>query len=253
MKTRAVRIHGKDDLRLDEFELPPIKEDEILAQVVSDSICMCSYKAAKQGADHKRVPKDIATHPTIIGHEFSGRILEVGRKWQGQFRAGGKFSIQPALNYKGSLDAPGYSYRYIGGDATYIIIPNEVMECDCLLEYTGEGFFPASLAEPMSCIIGAFHATYHTQPGVYTHHMGIVKGGDMAVLAGAGPMGLGAIDYALHCDRRPRRWSSPTSTTARLDAPPRCSPPPQAEKERGRPALRQHQGDGRPGQGAARR
>ena len=40
MKTKAVRIYGVDDLRLDEFELPAIKEDEILARVVSDSICI---------------------------------------------------------------------------------------------------------------------------------------------------------------------------------------------------------------------
>ena len=54
MKTKAVRLYGKGDLRLEEFELPKIKEEEILAKVVSDSICMSSYKAAKQGADHKR-------------------------------------------------------------------------------------------------------------------------------------------------------------------------------------------------------
>lgn len=30
MKTRAVRLYGKKDLRLEEFELPEIKEDEIL-------------------------------------------------------------------------------------------------------------------------------------------------------------------------------------------------------------------------------
>ncbi|MCU0408720.1 MAG: zinc-binding dehydrogenase, partial [Bacteroidales bacterium] len=35
------------------------------------------------------------------------------------------------------------------------------------------------------------------------HEMGIKPGGKMAILAGVGPMGLGAIDYALHCDRRP--------------------------------------------------
>lgn len=45
MRTRAVRLYGVKDLRLEEFELPPIKEDEILAQVVSDGICMSSYKA----------------------------------------------------------------------------------------------------------------------------------------------------------------------------------------------------------------
>jgi len=49
MKTKAVRLYGKDDLRLEEFELPDIKDGEILAHVVSDSICMSSYKATKQG------------------------------------------------------------------------------------------------------------------------------------------------------------------------------------------------------------
>jgi L-sorbose 1-phosphate reductase len=203
MKTKAVRLYGKNDIRLEEFELPPIKDDEILARVVSDSICMSSYKAVQQGADHKRVPDDVHINPTIIGHEFSGVLLEVGKKWSHQFKSGDKFSIQPAMNYKGSLDAPGYSYRYTGGDATHVIIPAEVMETGCLLSYPGESFFHASLSEPMSCVIGAFHACYHTKNGVYKHDMGIKEGGTMAILAGAGPMGLGAIDYAIHRDRKP--------------------------------------------------
>ncbi|MCK4345098.1 MAG: alcohol dehydrogenase catalytic domain-containing protein, partial [Bacteroidales bacterium] len=98
MKTRAVRIYGKDDLRLEEFELPSMKEDEILAKVVSDSICMSSYKATIQGPDHKRVPNDVAENPTIIGHEFSGELVEVGNKWSYKFKRGQKFSVQPALN-----------------------------------------------------------------------------------------------------------------------------------------------------------
>jgi threonine dehydrogenase-like Zn-dependent dehydrogenase len=203
MKTKAVRIYGKKDLRLEEFDLPAIKDDEILAQVVSDSICMSSHKASLQGADHKRVPDDIHVNPTMIGHEFAGVILEVGKKWQLKFRAGEKFSIQPAMAHMGTLNAPGYSYRFIGGDATHVVIPNIVMEADCLLPYDGEAFFPASLSEPMSCIVGAFHASYHIPPGTYNHEMGIRAGGSMAILAGTGPMGLGAIDYALHCDRRP--------------------------------------------------
>ena len=35
MKTKAVRIHGKNDLRLDEFELPEIKDDEEEGEVTS--------------------------------------------------------------------------------------------------------------------------------------------------------------------------------------------------------------------------
>ncbi|UCF98837.1 MAG: zinc-binding dehydrogenase [Spirochaetaceae bacterium] len=204
MKTLAVRLYGKEDLRLEEFDLPPIGDDEILAQVISDSICMSSYKAAMQGADHKRVPDDVDKNPTIIGHEMSGKILEVGKKWRRQFKADMKFSIQPALNYRGSLDAPGYSFRYIGGDATHVIIPNEVMEMNCLLPFSGQGYFPASLSEPVSCIAGAFHASFHNEQGSYVHQMGLREGGSLALLAAAGPMGLGALDYALHAGSKPR-------------------------------------------------
>ncbi|MBE6871536.1 MAG: L-sorbose 1-phosphate reductase [Ruminococcaceae bacterium] len=203
MKTKALRLYGKNNLRLEEFELPEIKEGEILAHIVSDSVCMSSYKAAMQGSDHKRVPNDIDVNPIIIGHEFCGEIVKVGAKWQNQFKEGQKFTIQPAMNYKGSLDAPGYSYKYIGGAATYIVIPEEVMLCGCLLPYDGDAYFYGSLSEPMSCIVGAYHANFHIPQGTYVHEMGIKEGGYTAILAGAGPMGLGAIDYAIHNDRKP--------------------------------------------------
>ncbi|MBU0935191.1 MAG: zinc-binding dehydrogenase [Spirochaetes bacterium] len=203
MKTKAVRLYGKKDLRLDEFELPELGNDEILVKVLTDSICMSTYKAAVLGSEHKRVPNDIAENPIIVGHEMAGIIVEVGRDWQHMYKVGTKFAIQPALNYKGSMDSPGYSYRWCGGAATFTILPHEVMELDCLLEYSGDAFFHASLAEPMSCIIGAYHASYHTKPGSYQHQMGIVRGGRMAILAGAGPMGLGAIEYALNVEPRP--------------------------------------------------
>ena len=222
MKTKAVRLYGKKDLRLEEFELPEIKDDEILAKVVSDSLCMSSYKASSQGADHKRIPKDVADNPVIIGHEFAGELLEVGAKWAHKFKPGDKFSIQPALYYEngpvGILSAPGYSYKYIGGDATYVVIPNEVMEKDCLLAFHGEGFYPASLSEPLSCVIGAMHANYHTTPGSYVHKMEIVNGGKMAILAGVGPMGLAAINYVLHRDdRKPALLVVTDVNQARLD------------------------------------
>ncbi len=217
MKTKVVRLYGKKDLRMEEFELPPIRDDEILAQNISDSICMSSYKAAIQGKDHKRIPNDVDENPVIIGHEFCGVIVEVGSKWKEKFHPGMKFSIQPALNLKDDpYAAPGYSFRTIGGSATHIIIPNEVMEQGCLLEYKGDAFFYGSLSEPMSCIVGAFHANYHTEGGSYVHKMGITPGGSMAILAGVGPMGLGAIDYAIHNGRKPSRLVVTDIDEARL-------------------------------------
>lgn len=213
MKTKAVRLYGASDLRLEEFDLPPVKDDEILVKVVSDSICMSTYKCAMLGEKHKRVPKDVALHPTIMGHEFAGDIIEVGKLHRDRFHPGMKFTIQPALNYKGTMWSPGYSYQYCGGNATYCILPHEIMELDCLLEYKGKAYFEASLAEPMSCCIGAFHACYHTKMGVYHHVMEPKKNGTMLLLAAAGPMGLGALDYALQSD-----WAPSVLVVADIDA-----------------------------------
>lgn len=140
MKTLAVRLYGKNDLRLEEFELAPLKDNEIRVKNVTDSICMSSYKAANQGADHVRVPDDIAENPIIIGHEICGEIVEVGKDWEGEYHVGDKFVVQPAHNKDGSLEAPGYSYTQYGGDATYGNMPAEIMEMDCLLPYDGEAF-----------------------------------------------------------------------------------------------------------------
>ena len=65
MKAKALRLYGKEDLRLDEYELPEIKDDEILARVVSDSICMSSYKAAWQLRDTP-MSTSAATLPILL-------------------------------------------------------------------------------------------------------------------------------------------------------------------------------------------
>jgi threonine dehydrogenase-like Zn-dependent dehydrogenase len=218
MKTKAVRIYGVNDLRIDEYELPAIKDDEILAKVVSDSICMSSHKLAAQGEGHKRIwHKPLAENPTIIGHEMCGELVEIGAKWKDTYKPGDRFTMQTALNYHGTLWAPGYSYPNVGGDATYIVIPQEVMSLGCLLEYHADNFYMGSHSEPISCIIGAYHAQYHTKAGSYEHQMGIKEGGSLVLLASAGPMGLGAIDYAIHNPRKPALCVVTDIDQARLD------------------------------------
>jgi threonine dehydrogenase-like Zn-dependent dehydrogenase len=177
-------------------------------------------------------PADVARRPVIIGHEFCGEICEVGARWRGLVRPGEKFSVQPALSDPDNVHAaPGYSFPYLGGDATYVILPAVVMERDCLLKYEGDAFFMGSLAEPVSCIVGGFHVNYHTAPGSYEHQMGIRAGGNTALLAGVGPMGLGAIDYALHSDRRPGLLVVTDIDEARLARAAALYPPDEARRQ----------------------
>lgn len=201
MKTTALRLYGKKDLRIESFELPPVTDGELLVKLVCDSLCMSSYKAAVKGEDHKRVPADIAVNPTILGHEFCGEIVEVGVKWQGKFAPGERFVIQTGM--KETYDAIGYSFPNMGGDSTYGIIPEEVIEGGYVIPYKGEAFFSGALVEPLSCVTGAVHANYHTAHGDYSHTMGIRPGGKAAALAAAGPMGLAMLDYLTHRDERP--------------------------------------------------
>ncbi len=219
METLALRLYGKKDLRLERFNLNDITDDEILADIVTNSICMSDYKAAIQGGSHKRVPDDVADNPIILGHEFCGKLLKVGRNWQHKFSVGQKYGVQPALNIPGhELWAPGYSFPYIGGYATRIVIPREVLELDCLLSYDGDAYYKSSIAEPVSCIVGAFRCSYHFQPGQYVHQMGIKNGGTMVILAGAGPMGLSSIDLALHGpEHKPGRLVITDIDQAKLD------------------------------------
>ena len=233
MQTLALRLYGKNDLRLERFELPALRDDEILADITTNSICMSDHKAAAQGPDHKRVPKDIATNPIIIGHEFCGTILQVGKKWRGKFSEGRKYAIQPAFNIPGAEHrAPGYSFPFIGGQATHVIIPAEAMELDCLLPYDGEAFFDASLAEPVCCIIGGYKTSYHNAPGSYVLQNGLKEGGSFAILAGAGPMGLSSIDLALNGNNRPGVILVTDIDQARLDRAAQLFPP-AAAKARG--------------------
>ena len=198
MKTTALRLYGKRDLRLETFALPEMQDDEILARVVTDSLCLSSWKEANQGENHKKVPDDVAVNPIIIGHEFCGEILAVGKKWQHKFQAGQRYVIQANLQLPDRPDCPGYSFPWIGGEATHVVIPDEVMTQDCLLTWEGDTWFEGSLVEPLSCVIGAFNANYHLQEGSYNHVMGIRPQGRTLILGGTGPMGLLAIDYALH-------------------------------------------------------
>lgn len=233
MKAKAVRLHAAMDLRLDEFELPAIKDDEMLVRVVSDSICMSTYKMAKLGVEHKRVHADVAEHPAITGHEFAGDIVEVGAKYKDLYKPGQKFTIQPAINYKGSMDSPGYSYEFCGGDATYCILPHEIFDTNSFLVFNGEAYYQASLAEPLSCSIGALNAAYHTKMGVYTHEMGIREGGNMAIVAGAGPMGLGCLTYAIHRERKPGMLVIADIDQDRLDRAESLFPPEKVKAETG--------------------
>ena len=197
MKTKAVRLYGENDLRLEEFELPEIGRGDILIKIICDSVCMSTYKTAKQGKRHLRVPENVAEHPVIVGHEFCAEIVAVGEKWQADYAVGDKVVMPPVLAYLGGFETIGYSFEHIGGVSTYSIVSEHMIDHGFLIKLASDAFFKGSLIEPSSCVLRGYKANYHLDgEGVPT--MNVKEGGKIAILAGCGPMGLVAIDIALH-------------------------------------------------------
>lgn len=202
MKTKAVRLYGENDLRLEEFELPQLKNGEILIKIVSDSVCMSTYKTVKQGAKHIRVPDNVAENPVIIGHEFCAEVVEVTDKWKNQFHVGDKVVMPPVLSYLGGMQTVGYSFGEIGGVSTYSIVYEHIIENGYLMKLQSDCFFKGSLIEPASCVIRGYKGSLHLDESLQPFS-NIRPGGKVAILAGCGPMGLVAIDIALHGDIKP--------------------------------------------------
>lgn len=217
METKAIRLYGENDLRLDTFELPEIKDDEILVKIIADSVCMSTYKLSQQGERHKRVPGNLSENPVIVGHEMSGILVQVGEKWKDTYKEGSKFTVQPDMNIDGVVKTAGYYYPTYGGDCTYCILPAEVMENNYLVPFQGDSFFEASLAEPAACIVSGYNFMYHTNKKNHIHTMGVKKDGYQVIFGACGPMGLECIDYALQLEDGPSMVVAVDVTKDRLE------------------------------------
>lgn len=57
----------------------------------------------------------------------------------------------------------------------------------------------------MSCIIGGYHGNYHTNKRNHDLSVGTKAGGNIIILGGCGPMGLGAVSYGIQIENRPKR------------------------------------------------
>ena len=202
MKTRAARLYGANDARLEEFELRPITSGEILIKIISDSVCMSTHKTIMQGKNHLRVPENVEEHPVILGHEFCAEVVEVGDKWKNEFSVGDKVVMPPVLAYLGGPETVGYSFEDIGGVSTYSIVYEHILDNNFLIKLESDSYFNGSLIEPASCVIRGYKASFHLDEN-YNHVTGIKPGGKVAILAGCGPMGLVAIDIALHGNIKP--------------------------------------------------
>src|SRR5690606_34813209 len=81
--------------------LPPPAPDEIIARVEAVSICSSDIKVVRMGADHPLLARGATGGDTVLGHEMSLRVEEVGSEQTGRFRPGQRLALQPAMRIDG--------------------------------------------------------------------------------------------------------------------------------------------------------
>ncbi len=158
---KAWVLHGINELYLEDVPMPSPGTGEVLVEVKAAGIC---------GSDIPRIYRTGAhTHPLIPGHEFSGRVVELGkeadRRWLGQ--RVGIFPLIPCRQCgpcrKRQYEmCRNYSYlgsRRDGGFAEYAVVP----EWNLLPLPEQAGFEEAAMLEPMAV---AVHAMRQMMPGL---------------------------------------------------------------------------------------
>ena len=170
---RSAVFYGKHDLRVEEHEMPKVGPNDVLIQVKACGVCGTDvhiYEGDKGAAE--------VTPPTILGHEFSGVIAEVGSE---------------VVEYKGVAHycehMIGYGTTVNGGFAEYCA----VNERQVYKLGDNTSFEQGAMTEPVACCLHGMDMC-EIRPG---HQVVVIGGGmigllmlQLAKLAGAAKVAL---------------------------------------------------------------
>jgi (R,R)-butanediol dehydrogenase/meso-butanediol dehydrogenase/diacetyl reductase len=185
--TRAVRWHGRHDVRLETLPVPEPGPSDVVLRVAFCGICGSDLHEVASGPHAVPVdrahPLSGARAPIVLGHEFSGTVVATGRG-VGIVRPGDAVAVEP--NYRCGRCAAcrdgdyhvcaGFGFAGLMGDggmAEYAVVP------DYMVHRLPAGFDLAAAAvlEPAAV---ALHGVRRS---------GFTAGRD-AVVVGLGPVGL---------------------------------------------------------------
>jgi len=183
-----------------EYDIPTPGPEEVLLEVKACGICGSDVHMAQAGKDGYIYYPGLTGFPSILGHEFSGVVVEAGNKARDKrtnrlFKGGEAVTSEEMLwcgqckpcadgqpNHCEQLDEVGFNVN--GAYTKYMVLPSRtVWSLESLRErYSGNDLFIAgSLVEPTSV---AYNAVIERGGGI--------RPGDRVVILGAGPVGIAA-------------------------------------------------------------
>ncbi len=134
--------------------LAPPAPAEVIARVEAVSICSSDIKVVRMGSDHPLLAKAEGGGDTVLGHEMSLRVHDVGSAQAHRFRKGQRLGLQPAMRIDGKRRIIGFDVP--GGFAQYLRLGPEALT-DYVFDVPEElTAAEISLLEPYGCVERAY-------------------------------------------------------------------------------------------------
>lgn len=179
---KAAVLYAANQVEIGELDKPIAGPGDLVIKVKAAAICGTDGRILT-GKKTKGV-----RYPSVIGHEFSGEVVEVGEGVT-TFQCGDAVAVDPvipccACDYcrvgkeNVCLNRQAIGYEFDGAFAQYLRIPSIALKSGNVFSIPkGISYAAAALAEPLACCING------------QKNVGIELG-DTVVILGAGPIGL---------------------------------------------------------------
>ena len=201
---QQVRVHGPNDIRIDEVAEPTPGPRDAVVRVAACGICGSDLRYVRLGGLAGPMPE-----PMPLGHELSGVVDSVGREVE-NFQPGDRVVLNPTAG--GNMIGNGGRE---GGFTPLLLVRDAAAGASLFAVPDGLGDDVAALTEPLAVGMNAVDQSE-------------AAAGDKVVVFGAGPIGLAAIatladrgiDDVIAVDLSPRRLAIASELGARstLDA-----------------------------------
>ena len=183
---KVLRLHKPFDMRLHDEPIPEIAEDEVLIKVASVGICASDVHYYRSG----KIGDLVAEKPHVLGHEFSGTVVRVGKDVQG-LAEGARVAVEPSKCCK---VCPICKQGYINLCPNVTFFGTPPFD-GTLREYVA---WPAELCSEVSDAL-SFDEAAMVEPlavGVYGVDLAEMAGGESVVILGVGAVGLSVLQAA---------------------------------------------------------
>ena len=175
---KAVMYRGIGQIAVEEIEKPVMSAKDYMVEVLYSGLCGTDIKTYKQG--HR-----MFTPPCVLGHEFSGRIVDAGADMDASL-IGKKVVVAPYIGC-GHCDMCTTGFEELcttwpkpyteGAFTECLTVSDEMAKGGMLVLEDDMDEKVMTLAEPFACILNSMGKSQ-------------VKPGQNALVIGAGPMGL---------------------------------------------------------------